>query len=319
MEPGGGRQRAEVLILFRRVVRALAVVAAIAAGVAYARRRATRRWERAVAARLRPGPDGVVPGAAPLVMPCDGAAAVLLIHGFGDTPQTLAGLAAHLHGAGIAVRAPLLPGHGRSLREFSASHAEVWMAHVRDELAELRSAHEHVAIVGLSMGGALATILAEDDADLFALVLIAPYLEMPADVRQLARLHAPWGLFVPWMAARGSEGSIHDPLARTENLSYGCISPRLVRELARIADASFDAVPRVLAPTLIIQSRHDNRVQPATAQRGFDRLVRARTRRLIWAERGGHVITVDEGREQIWGEVEAWLAACRPDLVATRE
>ena len=59
----------------------------------------------------RLGPDGVVIGGEGFVLSRGGAPAILLIHGAGDTPQTLRYLASALHTQGFHVAVPLLPGH----------------------------------------------------------------------------------------------------------------------------------------------------------------------------------------------------------------
>ena len=64
--------------------------------------------------------------------------AVLLLHGFGDTPQTLHYVADALHAAGYTVRAPLLPGHGRTLAAFGATRAKQWISAARDAYANGR-------------------------------------------------------------------------------------------------------------------------------------------------------------------------------------
>ena len=102
----------------------LPLVSSLLAATALWRVAAARGRERAVERRLRPGQDGVIPGAGPIRLDRPGGAhAVLLVHGFGDTPQTLGYLARDLHARGYTVRAPLLPGHGRTLRAFAASRA----------------------------------------------------------------------------------------------------------------------------------------------------------------------------------------------------
>ena len=97
---------------------------AVGAGVAVLRLRAARRTERAYADARPPGVDGVVPGAEGFTLEGSTGRALLMLHGFGDTPQTLRYLGGRLHAAGFTVRAPLLPGHGRGLRDFAAASAE---------------------------------------------------------------------------------------------------------------------------------------------------------------------------------------------------
>src|SRR5688500_7618916 len=70
-----------------------------------------RRVERRVLRRLPLGDDGVVRGAGALTLGGDPGRAVLVLHGFGDTPQSVAELAHALHADGWTVRVPLLPGH----------------------------------------------------------------------------------------------------------------------------------------------------------------------------------------------------------------
>src|SRR5258705_6699655 len=108
---------------------------------------------------------------------------VLLLHGFGDTPQTLSVLARRLHKAGYSVFAPLLPGHGRTMDAFTRSRADEWIDSARRSLLEMRGRHDSVSVVGLSMGGAIAVILAAEITDISSLVLIAPYLGMPRTLR----------------------------------------------------------------------------------------------------------------------------------------
>ncbi|MEJ7811543.1 MAG: alpha/beta fold hydrolase [Gemmatimonadaceae bacterium] len=295
------------------------------------------RVERATAARLRIGPDGIIPGAEPIELETsaydggasdggasdggasDGGAhdavrgrAVLLLHGFGDTPQTLRYLADDLHARGYAVRAPLLPGHGRTLRAFAASCADEWVGSARAELAALRTRYDRVSVVGLSMGGAIASILAAELAaegsPLPALVLIAPYLDMPASVRRAARWHRALGTASAYVSGRSGEHSIHDDAERAKAISYRATTPRLLAELAAVADRARGGLSRITAPTLVIQSREDNRIAPEIAERAFAALG-AREKRLAWLSGCGHVVTVDRERERVFALVREWLDA----------
>jgi carboxylesterase len=298
-----------------------AAVVAIAAGL-FLRALTARRYARARSPRLEVGPDGIIVGAGAIDLP--GAPgtrrpAALLLHGFGDTPQTLAHLAAHLHDRGWAVRVPLLPGHGRTLREWARTRAADWLSAAREELAALRRQHDAVALVGLSMGGALATVLAAREpspgasgperdghsARIVALALVAPYLAMAWWIRALAGLHHVIAPIVPY-ATGGDRPSILDPDARSRNLAYGVTTPRLVNELAHVVRAARAALPSVGVPALLVQSRHDNRIPPAVAEWAFARLGSA-DKRLVWIDRGGHVITVDRGREEVAACVGDWL------------
>jgi carboxylesterase len=230
---------------------------------------------------------------------------VLLLHGFGDTPQTLHYLADDLFAHGYDVRAPLLPGHGRTLSVFDATSHTEWVAAAKAELMAMRARYGWVAMCGLSMGGALATIVAAEVRDLPALVLIAPYLGMPLHIRLAAATASLWSEYVGGISS-DSPQSIHDPAERGKSGSYGMVTGRVMRELARVVKQARGALPEVTAPTLLIQSREDNRVSERVAERSFVALG-ATNKRLVFTRGAGHIITVDYGKERVFEEVRAWL------------
>jgi carboxylesterase len=287
------------------VIAAAALVVFVAMVVAV-RTAATVRARSAVSARLTLGADGIVVGASAIDLPAEGNRAVLLLHGFGDTPQTMGYLAAYIHAQGWSVRAPLLPGHGRTLTEFAASRSDEWIQLAREELAALCDRYDNVAIVGQSMGGSLATILAAESPNVQALALLAPYLSMPTRLRRAAGIHHLLGSVIPFLRG-GGEHSIRDPGEVVKNLAYGYTTPRLVFELRRVVDRARDAAPRIIVPVLVVQSRQDNRIPPDAAERAFA-LFGAKERQLMWTEGNGHIISVDYGRQTIFAAVADWLS-----------
>ena len=247
----------------------------------------------------------VLRGAQTIDLQEEGSPGVLLLHGFGDTPQTLALLARRLHKSGYSVLAPLLPGHGRNMEAFEKSRASDWITAARRAYIEMRDRHDSVAVVGLSMGGALAVLLAAELRDIPALVLIAPYLGMPRRLRLAAATHWLWGGLAGEINARNPR-SIRDPIEREKNLAYGAVTGRQLFELSKVVRLARKALPGVRAPTLIIQSREDPRLPPSVAEFTLKALG-AREKQLIWTEGAGHIITVDYGRERVFSEVERWL------------
>ena len=290
----------------------LPLAAAAAAGlvsVAIARRLIARRFERDCLLRRPLGADGIIVGAGAFELPAPGPGAVLLIHGGGDTPQTLRYLAEVLRERGYAVRAPLLPGHGRTLRDFTGVTADAWLDAVRGEYRALRARYPWVGVIGLSMGGALAVQLAaEVGGELPALGLVAPYLRVPARVRRAARLAPLWGFLTPYVDSRDGR-SIHDTAEAAKSLAYGIFTSRALCALVATADRAFALLPRVTAPTLVIQSRQDNRIAPEACEESF-RALGTRDKRLVWIEGAGHIITVDHGRERVLSELAGWMDRC---------
>lgn len=283
----------------------LPLLAAIPA-VLIARELGRRLIERRHARRYRFDSAGVIVGAAGLDLPGSRSTGVLLLHGFGDTPQALARISRALADRGYAVRVPLLPGHGRTIADFARSDGAAWLDEARRAFDDMVRRHDRVAVVGLSMGAALAAILAgERPPRLAALIALAPYIVVGPRVRRLAR-HRGWiHAFAPWLPA-ADERSIRDDDARATSLGYGMVSARLLHELATVADRAREALPRIVAPTLVIMSRDDNRVDARDVERALADL-RAPDTRIVWLEASGHVITVDHERDRVVEETVAWL------------
>ena len=167
---------------------ALAYLGVGAAALGAARWWYPRAVEQAVAARFPVGDGGIIRGARPIRLEGSGTRGILVLHGFGDTPQSVETLAHALHAGGETVFAPLLAGHGRTLREFATSEGSQWLESARQALQDLRRRCSHLAVVGQSLGGALATLLVTESTDITAVALLAPYFEMPSFARSLTPL-----------------------------------------------------------------------------------------------------------------------------------
>jgi len=298
------------------------VIGIIVIGVA--RTIATRVYARHVTGMFSIDANGVIVGAGPIERKQPGRGrAALLLHGFGDTPQTLHYLATVLAEHGWSVRAPLLPGHGRTVTEWARTGAVEWVAAAREELRAMTVSQSPVALIGLSMGGALAAIVqAEAEREMragsgharpaSAVILLAPYLALPGAIEMAATLHPILGLVMPYYGARGTY-SILDPLERARNLAYGVTTPRLVHELGKVAQTARESLPDITVPTLIVQSHNDNRIAPEVAESALARLG-SRDKSLAWSDEGAHVITVDRGRRDVIDRVSEWLEAHVRDL-----
>jgi carboxylesterase len=249
---------------------------------------------------------GVKPGAETIDLQEGNSHGVLLLHGFGDTPQTLGLLAQDLHENGFDVRVPLLPGHGTSVEEFIHSRRGDWIECARSELEAIASTHSTITLGGLSMGGALAASIASQTAGIQSLVLLSPYLDMPLTHRLASGSFWLWGPLAGVRRAT-SPRSIQDPGERAKNLGYGVYSGRLLYELWKVAAAGRAALSRITAPTLLVQSRDDPRIAPAVAEKAFASLA-SKDKQLVWVS-GGHIITVDYGRDKVFEAVRSWIKA----------
>lgn len=273
------------------------------------RQTAGAKFELAHARRLPVDAHGVVVGAETIHLEAPSDRAALLLHGFNDTPQSMRYLAEAMHTAGWTVLAPRLPGHGVTLPEMAReSRAVKWRAAVEASYQSLRASYKQVAVCGQSMGGALATLLAVDHPEIESLVLLAPYLGMP--IAMQARIPMAWllELTTPYHSGSGGEQSLHDPQARARALGPAVITARTMYELRRVARAAEAALPRLAARTLYMQSREDNRIAQADAERHYWAIGSAH-KEMHWLTGSGHIISSDYCRDEVAQRVINWFDA----------
>jgi carboxylesterase len=264
-----------------------------------------RRRERAFVLAHRYDDAGIIVGAEPISLAGSRPGAVLLLHGYNDSPQSLQSVAAALHARGWSVRVPLLPGHGRRLQDWAAARASDWEAAARTELAALQSEHAQVAVGGLSMGGALAFILAAEQPTVRAVVGFAPYLHASLPVELLHFIVPVASIGAKYLPGGGTR-SVHDPAAAEAMIAYRASTPRLVAELEHVVRDARRGLAAVRQPVLVVQSREDNRIPAASAAAAFGAIGSA-DKTLHWTTGNGHVVTVDFGHEEIERLVADWL------------
>ncbi len=278
-------------------------------------------WQRRLAdycegldARQRPrDANGVVRGAEAFRLEGNNGEAVILVHGFNDTPQSMRYLAERLHAAGYTVDVPRLAGHGATLASLARdADSAVWRAQIHGSHEELRRSHSLVHICGQSMGGALAALEVSLMPDTPSLVLLAPYLNMPLAMRCNTRMAALLSVFSPFIPTSGGRRSIHDPEANARSLSPRFVTSEILASFRRVARSAYNVLPSIAVPTLYLQSREDNRVTATRAEHYFSRLGRAEAdsgeKRLLWLEGCGHVISSDYCRDRVADEVIAWIS-----------
>ncbi|HVZ49571.1 MAG TPA: alpha/beta fold hydrolase [Gemmatimonadaceae bacterium] len=263
------------------------------------------RTERRFEAAHPRNRGGIIIGAEPILVRGTRPGAVLVLHGFNDSPQSVAHLAGTLHEAGWTVCVPALPGHARTLQEFARSGARQWTDAARDEFRVLRERHSQVAVCGLSMGGALALTLAAENPEVAAVVGIAPYVHLSLPLRLLFAIGPVAAIGARYLSG-GGKRSVHDPVAADAMIAYRVSTPRLLRQLSAVAHRAFVDLPRVHQPVLIVQSREDNRIPQRSAVKAFER-IGSPDKSLQWVSGAGHVITVDYGHERVERNIAEWL------------
>jgi carboxylesterase len=241
----------------------------------------------------------VLPGAEPFTHD-GGPVGVLLCHGFTGTPQSLRPWAHSLADAGLSVRLPRLPGHGTTWQAMNRTRWEDWYAVVQGELADLRRRCERVIVGGLSMGGALATRLAQrQPADVAGLVLVNPGFAL-ADPR-LAALPL---LKAVLPSVPGPAGDIARP--GVSELGYDRAPLRALHSYVHSLRDTVRDLPTVTQPLLLLRSAVDHVIPPKSADLLLAR-ISSKDVTTIVLERSYHVATLDHDAETIERESLAFV------------
>jgi carboxylesterase len=103
--------------------------------------------------------------------------AVLCCHGYTGTPGELDEVGLEIYNKGFDVYCPRLPGHGATGKEFCKSKAKDWIATEISAAQYLKDNYDDFYIIGHSMGGLNAVILAEM-FDVKRIALIAPAFDL---------------------------------------------------------------------------------------------------------------------------------------------
>ena len=241
----------------------------------------------------------VLPGAEPFAHD-GGPVGVLLCHGFTGTPQSLRPWARSLADAGLSVRLPRLPGHGTTWQAMNRTRWEDWYATVLGELADLRRSCERVVVGGLSMGGALATRLAQcRPADVAGLVLVNPGFAL-ADPR-LAALPL---LKAVLPSVPGVVGDIAKP--GVTELGYDRAPLRALHSYVHSLRDTVRDLPTVTQPLLLLRSAVDHVVPTRSSDLLLSRISSKDVTEIV-LQRSYHVATLDHDAPTIERESLAFV------------
>ena len=215
----------------------------------------------------------------------NGANGALLIHGFPGTPAEMRSIGGALAENSWHARCPLLPGFGPDIVNLAGRRREDWLSVVQTEWEALRANHQVSALIGFSMGGALALHLAERlPPD--KLVLIAPFWRLPGF---LPRLVPILKLAIPELRPFKNVDLDDDEVrARLERLMPDLdlkdpevqaylreeltLSLSVIDEVLRLGAEANRLTRSVSVPTLVIQGSDDQTVRPELTQRLAQRL-----------------------------------------------
>ncbi len=235
----------------------------------------------------------------------------LCLHGFMASPAEIRWLSQHLAGQGYTVYAPRLPGHGTDYRSMTRVGWRDWYAAALDSYHILRAQCKQVYIVGHSMGGMLALLLAADGLGDGAAVLAAP---VQFHSRMMAVAH--WLKYVlPYTdhtdrsnlpeIIRAEQARLGESV--TGRVRYDRWATRAVAEIYQLAAVVRSRLSQVQTPLLLVYSEADQTAPPENMLLILDN-IRSRNREYHLMAEGGHILPQDIARESVFAHVADFIA-----------
>lgn len=223
-----------------------------------------------------------------------GPTGVLLIHGFTGTPREMRRVGDYLHGRGLTVSAPLLPGHGTSLAAVNRVSWREWTAAVEAAYRELAARCRPVFVGGHSMGSLLTIWLGARFAEVAGLILYAPAYRVADWKLQLT----PVARYVVGSVAKSGVPDIQDPEAQAWLGGFARYPVPAAAELLALQRRVRRLLPHVRQPALVVYSVGDRSIHPTSGPEMVRRLGSAEVETLVLTT-SGHGLTADVEWEQV--------------------
>ena len=218
--------------------------------------------------------------------------AVVLVHGFTGVPAHFRPLAARLHEAGYTVIAPRLAGHGTSIADLATTRGRDWVESARQAVIEV-SDHKRLHLAGLSMGGLISLLLAGESRASTVTTINSPIV-----VREKQFYAAPLiRYFRPRFDWKESDPPDLEPELMRYWLPYHGFPTRGAADLFAIGRRAVWAARKLDIPSLVVQSRTDETVDPRSAKILAQLLGDGCT--ILWLEDSLHVAVLDHERDRI--------------------
>lgn len=232
---------------------------------------------------------------------------VILLHGFGGSPFDLKPLALAMRGSGFRLVIPVLPGEttatpARTRGVVTAEEKISWLEGLVAEETERFGRKPH--LVGFSMGGSLATIVAVQGT-LDRLVLVSPYYSLSWGNSFLPRLSRFFSSLLP-VVPKPWKGQVNDPEGyRRYRPGSGTVSLQGFHSLQQLAERARNSVADLPPlPTLVLASPDDEVASFTMTKELFQG--RPETEFLIFPG-SNHILFYDYGTDRAIASVKEFL------------
>jgi carboxylesterase len=228
----------------------------------------------------------------------------ITLHGIGGTPANIRVVADALAAKGYTVISPMIPGHGETVRAQNASTGEEWMQCIRDAYRKLKDVGcEQIYALGLSLGGILCGLLAEEE-HLDGLALICA----PIRMQRFLRIARAASFIIPVVSYPESEegkpvwrdnpyAQMYDGFSTKKLIDLGRLSKHLKRNLSKID-----------CPTLMVSAKFDDKVGPETLEIFRKGATNVPSVEYVLFEQSPHGCTYGQEKEKVAAKCAAFVS-----------
>ena len=163
-------------------------------------------------------------------------------------------LGERLHGQGFTVMGINLPGHAEHMEAMGKTGWQDWLDAAKESFCELQKHCSTVSVAGLSMGGCISLLIAEQLHPARVVTISAP-MAVRNPLLPFAGLAAPLMPYVMW---NSRENSL--PLDERYDYGYPGFPTRCGASLHRLITMARRDLHAVQCPALIVQSRQDETI-----------------------------------------------------------
>jgi carboxylesterase len=266
-------------------------------------------------------PLTLIPGAEPFYYPGSAEVGCLVLHGLTGAPQEVRWLGQFLCQQGYTAHGPLLAGHGTRVDDLARTTWRDWYASALSGYAMLKAHCERVYVMGLSLGGALALLLAANEPVDGVVAMAAPHRVVHPFVPLIPLISVLGPIFRQIAKSTTQEeydefqAMIKAEQARrgetpTGNPSYRFWPTSSVGQLDQALALLRESLPRITAPALLMHSTQDQTVPFADLDRNYQALGSVDKEKVVY-QQSGHILPCEMERDAVFARIETFIEAHR--------
>ncbi len=213
---------------------------------------------------------------------------VLLLHGFTGCVSHMRPLGDALHSRGYTTMGINLPGHAATEGDMARYDWKDWLQAAKQAVLQLSKTCHTVVICGLSMGGVLALLVAEQ-------MKVAACVPISAPMAVRNRLISLAGLFAPFYPRLSwhSQGDHHTGLDAAYDYGYSGFPTRSAADLNHLIRLARQNLFAINCPMLVVQSDADETIWEGSADEILSG-ISSESKQKLWLKGVPHVCTISK-------------------------